>query len=181
MNYVAGWVYVACAVFITADVLGRSLIGTSSQSTVEVTGYMLAFGISWSLAHTLAKRCHIRVDVLVNRLPSGPRQWLHGLALALLCGFALFAFWAAWSVVEESWLFQAHDTSALSIPLVLPQGLWAAGVGFFALLATVLTIEVLLLLVIGRGQAVDGLLGPRTIDDEAQEALDAVRMERRGA
>ena len=57
----------------------------------------------------------------------------------------------------------------------------AAVVRFFALFATVLSVEVLLLLVIGRGQAVDGLLGPRTIDDEAQEALDALGMERRDA
>ena len=181
MNHVAGWVYVACALFITGDILGRSLLGVSSQSTVEVTGYMLAFGISWSLAHTLARRCHIRVDVLVTRLPAQPRQWLHGLALVLLCGFALFAAWAAWSLVDESWLFQARDTSALSVPLVVPQGLWAVGAGVFALFATLLTAEVLLLLVSGRGSAVDRMLGPRTIEDEAGEALEAVAMERRKA
>jgi TRAP-type mannitol/chloroaromatic compound transport system permease small subunit len=46
MAWVAGWNYVACALFITADVLGRNLLGVSSAATVEVTGYMLAVGIA---------------------------------------------------------------------------------------------------------------------------------------
>lgn len=54
MAYLAGWNYIACALFITADVLGRNLLGASSAATVEVTGYMLAGGIAWALAHTLA-------------------------------------------------------------------------------------------------------------------------------
>lgn len=69
MAWAAGWNYVLCALFITADVLGRNLLGVSSAATVEITGYMLAVGIAWGLAHALAKRAHIRVDVWVNRLP----------------------------------------------------------------------------------------------------------------
>ncbi len=48
MAYVAGWNYVACALFITFDVVARSLFGFSSKATFEVTGYMLAGGISWA-------------------------------------------------------------------------------------------------------------------------------------
>ncbi|MDB5383221.1 MAG: hypothetical protein JWO26_2853, partial [Rhodospirillales bacterium] len=90
MAHIAGWNYVACALFITFDIVGRSLFGFSSQATVEITGYMLAGGIAWGLAHTLAKRAHIRVDVLVNRLPPRRRAWLHILSLALLLGLAVF-------------------------------------------------------------------------------------------
>ena len=77
MATLAGWNYVACALFITADIIGRSVFGVSSTATVEVTGYMLAGGIAWALAHTLARRAHIRVDVWVNRLPLRLRAWLH--------------------------------------------------------------------------------------------------------
>src|ERR1700754_3161783 len=78
MNYVAGWNFILCAVFITVDVLCRNFGGFSSSATTEITSYMLAFGLAWGLAHALATRSHIRIDVLVNRLPIGLRQYLHG-------------------------------------------------------------------------------------------------------
>jgi TRAP-type C4-dicarboxylate transport system permease small subunit len=181
MAYVAGWNYIACALFITFDVVSRSFFGFSSKTTVEITGYSLAFGIAWGLAHTLAQRCHIRVDVLVNRFAPRPRQLLHGLALLLLLGFAGFIAWVASELVGESWLFDAHDNSALSIPLILPQGLWSFGIVFFAVLVIVLFVEVSLLLFAGRGEEVERLLGPRTIQDETQETLEAVAMARQKA
>lgn len=178
MAYIAGWNYIACALFITFDICARSFLGFSSKTTVEITGYSLAFGIAWGLAHTLAQRCHIRVDVLVNRFAARPRQLLHGLALLLLLPFAGFIAWVASELVGESWLFDAHDTSALSIPLILPQGLWSFGIVFFAVLALVLFVEVTLLLLDGRGEEVEKLLGPRTLQDETKEALEAVAMAR---
>jgi TRAP-type C4-dicarboxylate transport system permease small subunit len=180
MGWVAGWNYVACALFITADVLGRSLFGISSAATVEVTGYMLAIGIAWGLAHTLVQRAHIRVDVLVNRLPLALRAWLHLLALVMLGCFAGFCAWAGWALVDESLLFDAHDNSALRIPLVLPQGLWLVGLLAFCLMVFVLLLESLLALLAGQAQQLDRLLGSRTLEDETEEALEAVRMAREG-
>ncbi len=180
MAWVAGWNYLACALFVTADVLGRSLLGVSSAATVEVTGYMLAVGIAWGLAHALAQRAHIRVDVWVNRLPLRLRAWLHLFALLLLAGFGGFCAWAAWGLLDESLLFGATDNSALRIPLALPQGLWLAGIAAFCVMAAVLALEALLALLIGRAEAVDALLGARTLDDETAEALEAIGMARRG-
>jgi len=144
-----------------------------------VTGYMLAIGIAWGLAHTLAKRAHIRVDVLVNRLPIGLRAWLHTAALALLGVFAGFCAWAAWSLVDESMLFDAHDNTSLRIPLVIPQGLWFTGILAFCLMVAVLLLEALLSLLAGQGAELDRLLGSRTLEDETAEALEAVEMARR--
>ena len=64
MGYAAGWGFILCACFITFDVLARRFLGFSSQATTELTGYSLAFGISWALAHTLSTRAHVRIDVL---------------------------------------------------------------------------------------------------------------------
>jgi TRAP-type C4-dicarboxylate transport system permease small subunit len=169
-----GWMYIACSVFVTFDVLARSFLGFSSKTTTEITGYMLAFGMGWSFAYTLTERAHIRIDVLVNRLPLGVRQYLHAIALLLLAIFAVFIAWAAWSVVQESLEFDAHDNSAMSIPLVLPQGLWALGIVVFAAMVLVLCLETVVLLARNDAQSVDRLLGPRTFQDETDEALEAV-------
>jgi TRAP-type C4-dicarboxylate transport system permease small subunit len=174
MNYVAGWNFIFCAAFITIDVVCRNFGGFSSSATTEITSYMLAFGIAWGMAHALATRSHIRIDVLVNRLPIGLRQYLHAFALVLLTGLSAFFAWCAWGLVGESILFNAKDTSALAIPLVLPQGLWAVGITMLAVFAVVLLLEVVCLLATGNADEVDRLLGPRGYQEETQEALQAV-------
>jgi TRAP-type C4-dicarboxylate transport system permease small subunit len=176
MAYLAGWNYVACALLITADIIGRNFLGVSSAATVEVSGYMLACGIAWGLAHTLARRAHIRVDVLVNRMPVGVRAPLHVLSLVMLTGLALFCAWAGYMLYDESALFDAHDNSALRIPLVIPQGIWTAGIAAFAVMCAVLLLESLLALLCGRAGELDRLLGSRTLEDETEEALEAVKM-----
>ena len=94
MNYAAGWGFIFCSAFVTFDVLARNFAGFSSRATTEITSYLLAFGIAWGLAHALAMRAHIRIDVLVNRLPLGSRQVLHAFALLLMTAFALFIAWS---------------------------------------------------------------------------------------
>jgi TRAP-type C4-dicarboxylate transport system permease small subunit len=180
MAYIAGWNYVACALFITFDVVTRSVFGFTSKATIEVTGYMLAGGIAWGLAHTLARRAHIRVDVWVNRLPLALRSALHLVSLLLLGGFAAFCAWAGYSLVDESALFDAHDNSALRIPLVVPQGIWTFGILTFCLMIVVLALESLLSLFFGRAEELDRLLSSRTLEDETAEALEAVEMARGG-
>lgn len=178
MAWIAGWNYIACAFFITGDIIGRNAFGVSSAATVEITGYMLACGIAWGLAHTLAVRAHIRVDVLVTRLPLNMRAPLHLFSLLLLGVFAAFVAWAAWELVDESALFDAHDNSALRVPLVIPQGIWAVGISAFVVMCAVLFLEALLALVTGRGEQLDALLGSRSLMDETEEALEAVAMAR---
>jgi TRAP-type C4-dicarboxylate transport system permease small subunit len=180
MAHVAGWTYIACALFITFDIVARTFFGFSSQATVEVTGYMLAGGIAWALAHTLIRRAHIRVDVFANRLPVRLRAPLHILSLLLLTALGALIAWSAWELVDESALFNAHDNSALRIELVWPQGLWAFGISAFVLCCCVLLLEAVLALAAGQGAALDGLLGSRTLEDETEEALEAVAMAHEG-
>jgi TRAP-type C4-dicarboxylate transport system permease small subunit len=173
MNRAAGWLYVVCAFFVTFDVIGRKFFGVSSQGTTELTGYMLAFGIAWGLAHGLATRSHVRVDMLVARMPLVLRGPMHALALVFLTAMASLFTWRAWAVVLESWEFGAKDTSALSVPLIVPQGLWALGITVFFALTVVMVLEVLALLVRRRADLVDRMLGARTLEEDTAEALEA--------
>ena len=178
MNDVAGWLFVLCALFVSFDVLARKFFSVSSRATVEITGYMLAFGIAWGLADALTTRAHIRVDVLVSRMPLRLRVWMHALALAFLVTLAFLFTWRGWAVVRESWEFGARDSSALTIPLVVPQGLWVVGITVFFVVAVVLFVEALTLLALRRWSDVDQLLGPRTLIDEADEAIEAAGLSR---
>jgi len=178
MNDAAGWLFVVCALFVSFDVLARKFLGVSSQATVELTGYMLAFGIAWGLCDALTTRAHIRVDVIVNKLPLGLKVWAHALALTFLAVLAFFFVWRAWAVVLDSWEFNAHDSSALRVPLVVPQALWALGITAFFVLTVLMLVEIVILLSMGRRVQVDRMLGPRTLQEEADEALEAAGVSR---
>lgn len=175
MGIAAGWGFVLCAFFIAFEVLARALFGFSTGSTVEISGYMLAFGLSWSLAHALAARGHVRIDLLINRLPRSVRVPLHLLSLVLLGVFIAFVAYGAWMLVDESLLFGASDISALRIPLAIPQGLWTAGLVMFLLLIAAMFLENLLLAIAGDERQVERNLASRTYDEEAQEALEALK------
>lgn len=173
MGYVAGWGFIACALFITFDVIARRFFGFSSQATTEITGYALAFGISWALAHALTTRAHIRIDVLINHLPANVRYPMHLLSLAALLIFMGFIAKGAWDLVDESILFGATDISVLRTPLWIPQGLWAFGIVVFTALILLLLVESLLLVMAGRGREAEALVHMRTYQEEVDEALEA--------
>jgi TRAP-type C4-dicarboxylate transport system permease small subunit len=174
MNLAAGWLFVFCAFFITLEVLARNLLGFSTKSTTELSGYMLAVGISWGLANALAQRIHVRIDILVNKLPPGARPYLHAIALAALFVLAAAMAYGAWYITDESLDFRAADMSGLRTPLALPQGLWAAGIFVFAAICLVTLLDVVVLIARGRGREVDAMLGSRTYEDEAKEVLEAL-------
>lgn len=174
MGLAAGWGFILCAGFITFDVLARRFLGFSSQATTELTGYALAFGISWALAHALSARAHVRIDVLINLLPPRIRYPMHVLSLAALAVFMGFIAKGAWDLVDESLLFGATDISLIRTPLWIPQGLWTFGILVFLALILLMLLESALLLAAGRGAEVEALLHARTYDEEAAEALEAV-------
>src|SRR4051812_26239485 len=174
MGYLAGWGFILCSVFITFDVLARRFAGFSSQATTELTGYTLAFGISWGLAHALTMRAHIRIDVLINHLPDRLRYLMHLLSLAALAVFMGFIAKGAYDLVDESILFGATDISVLRTPLWIPQGLWAFGIAVFLVLIILMMAESFLLVLAGRGREAEALVHARTYEEEAAEALEAV-------
>jgi TRAP-type C4-dicarboxylate transport system permease small subunit len=175
MGIAAGWGFVLCAFFIALEVLARAFLRVSTGSTVEISSYMLAFGLSWGLGHGLARRGHVRIDILINRLPRTARVPLHLLSLALLAFFIGFVAYGAWMLVDESLLFGASDISALRTPLAIPQGLWAAGLVVFLLLILAMFVENLLLALAGDARQVERNLASRTYDEEAEETLEVLK------
>lgn len=174
MNRCAGWLFVLCALFVTFDVLARKFLGFSSQSTTELSGYMLGVGIAWGLAGALEARTHVRIDILIQKVPPRWRGYLHWLALASLAVFAGFLVYGAWHTTMESWDFKATDNSLLKTPLIIPQGLWLFGIGVFGVMVMLRVLEVALLLPGRNIEAIELLTGPRSYVEEADEALEAI-------
>jgi TRAP-type C4-dicarboxylate transport system permease small subunit len=174
MNAAAGWLLSFCAVLICAEILGRQ-VGFSLGATLEISSYILAISISWGLARALSERQHVRIDLLIARAPLRLRQYLHAAALLAMLAWTLLLTYGAVMLVRESHDFGATDRSTLTIPLIWPQGLWAAGIVFFLVFITVLFAEMILSVLANRPEHVESVMGPRTLEEEAGEALEAVR------
>ncbi len=175
---VAGWCFLAMTLLICFDIMARRMLGFSSGATSELSGYLLAVGMSWGLAAALIERAHVRIDILVQKLPLGARAWLHFVALAVLLVVAGFFAWGAAALALDSWQLRATDVSQLSTPLVVPQALWAAGLSLFLLAALGLAARTLRALAAGRPAEVERMLAPRHYDEEVAETLEVTRTDR---
>ncbi len=170
----AGWCYLLITLLICFDIVARRLLGFSTEATIEMTGYLMAVGMSWGLAGTLFERGHVRIDVLVQKLPLKIRVWLHLAALAALLVASGFFVYGALSLVRDSYTFHATDLSTLHVPLIIPQGLWAAGIVLLLLAVVAIAARALRQLATGEAEAIDGMLTARTYVEEADETLEAV-------
>jgi TRAP-type C4-dicarboxylate transport system permease small subunit len=134
--------------------------------------------MSWGLAAALVERAHVRIDMLVQRLPLGARVWCHLAALLILLVVAGFFAWGAAVLAIDSWQLRATDISQLRTPLVIPQAAWAAGFALFVVVALALAGRALLALSQGRRADVDAMLVARSYEEEAAESIDASRESR---
>lgn len=177
---VAGWCYLLITALICFDILARRLLGFSSEATAELTGYLMAVGMSWGLAGTLFERGHVRIDVLVQKLPLKLRVWLHLASLAALLVATAFFVYGACSLAKDSYDFGSTDLSALHTPLAIPQGLWAAGLALLLLAVLALGARAVRQLATGDADGMDRMLMARTYVDEAAETLEAVAEAQQG-
>ena len=120
----ASWLIVA-SIFVSAvNALVRKLFDISSNGWLEVQWYL--FGATFMLcsAWTLARREHIRIDLLFARLPRPVRQWLE------LGGHVLFLLPFAILMIALSWASFGRS--------VVNGAEWNSVPGFFAQLGLVI-------------------------------------------
>lgn len=121
---------VAIALLTLAQIMGR-LFGVLIVDAGELAGFAMAGSIFFALAHTLRTGGHIRVNLLLTRLPPGIRRifeiWSLGLATTLSGMFAVFSV----RMVIESYEFHDVSTGMIPVPLWIPQLSMAAGAVLF--------------------------------------------------
>jgi len=171
---VGGWTYVVITILICLDIVMRRLIGVSTGATTELSGYLMAVGMAWGLAGTLHERAHVRIDVLVQKLPLAARAWLHVTSLLVLAIVAGFFTWGAVALAHDSWMLGATDLSTLQMPLALPQALWAGGVALLLLACVVFLARSAVHLYTRSYQQVEHALLARGYVEEAEETLEAL-------
>jgi len=134
LSHLAGGLLLTAMMFlVTADVLGRYLLGRPIHGTTELTEFMMVGLLYFTLAHTQADKAHIKVEMLVSRL--SPKTQLFFEVLAYGLGFFLFVLitWQGTLAAMKSWKFGETTFGVILFPLFPAKVLVPIGSALFAL------------------------------------------------
>ncbi len=96
-------------------------VGLTIPSYADFTGFFLAAASFLALAHTFRQGEHIRVTILIGRLPAriawAFEFWCIGVAAAISCYFS----WYTGGLVIESYSFNDLSPGMIAVPLWIPQ------------------------------------------------------------
>lgn len=142
----AGWLLLFLTFYVTADIVLRKVFQKSIQGSDELGGYILAilcaFGFSW----TLKNRAHIRLNLVLNKLPVIVQVIINFFAYFILAAFAYAMLWRGAAMVYETAQLNAVAPTPLATPLILPQGIWLLGIIWFSIQLTIYLIQLVVLI-----------------------------------
>jgi len=141
----------------------------------DLSGYALAIASAWGFSAALLTRSHIRIDTVYVRVRSrAARAVLDVLSLLAFTLFAALVAWHGWGVFHQSYVSDSHSQSAIEMPLVLPQGLWFAGLAFFVAVALLLLARAIHAWLGGNLDDLFRLIGSKSALEEAKEEVVAI-------
>jgi TRAP-type C4-dicarboxylate transport system permease small subunit len=154
-----GWALLLYCFAVAFEIIGRRYLGFSLQGVDEYGGYLMALIVAVGFTVALYSNAHIRIDMLLPRLPCRLTLWLHVAALASIAGFAAFLVWQGAGLLAQSHKLQAVSPTPLLTPLVIPQAIWLSGLTFFLLAAGVFLLQLLRQALRGDAERVAEMVG----------------------
>ena len=169
-----GALLLIASILICIDITTRYLFAWTLGGADELSGYALAISSAWGFSSALLSRSHIRIDTVYVRVRANIRALLDLVSLAVLLFFFALVTWYAWGVVWQSVTSDSHSLSEIEAPLVVPQGLWFAGLVFFVFVAALLLVRAVMAWLAGDLATLFSLIGSKSAVDEAQEEVQNV-------
>lgn len=125
-GYISAVFLVGIAVSVVAQIIYR-MRGVTFDAT-EAAGLCLAASTFFGLAHTFRRGAHVRINLLIDRLPDRFRHKVE--ILNCLLGAVVISF-LAWHVSElalQSYQFNDVSPGLLAVPFWIPQAGVAIGI-----------------------------------------------------
>lgn len=119
---------VAICLLVLGQVVGR-FVGVTIPSANEMAGYFVLSSTFLALAPTFMFGGHIRVKLVIERLPAPLQRFFEYTSLLLAIGLVGFAAWWCIELVRESLEFGDVSPGRLAIPLAIPQSAMVLGIG----------------------------------------------------
>ena len=106
---------------VLVDVTTRYALQNPLSVAEEYGAYMLVAITCMGLAYTWKEKTHVRIEVLVDKLPLRAQRVLRLITLVLAFLFTLFMIPAAYQLVSLSFMFGTRSGGWLRTPIAWPQ------------------------------------------------------------
>jgi TRAP-type C4-dicarboxylate transport system permease small subunit len=178
--WLGGVMLFVAAAIVTAEVLLRkglgALFGTGFvfSGSDEISAYLFAVGTSWSLAHVLVTRGHVRIDALYSAFTPKLRAYCDIFALLVLGLFLAVLLERAWDVASTSFVEDIRSNTPLRIPLAWAQIPWFAGLALFGAVLVLALLRSIAAVLRGDYAKVNAIAGASTQDEEIESELEGL-------
>jgi TRAP-type mannitol/chloroaromatic compound transport system permease small subunit len=136
-----GWLLVASAVFVSAEVIARKVFLISLEGANEISSYVVAITSAWAFSYALIECGHIRIDAVYSHLSERKRALIDVFSAATLAAFAALLVWFSFRLLEFAWVNDTHANTPLRTPMWIPLLLWYLGLVLFLVLSVVSTVR----------------------------------------
>lgn len=137
MGYVGAFFIAAMMLLTTVDVIMRYAFDKPIGGVAELCGIMLVMVVAATLGWTALERAHVKVDLLMERLPKKVQFVVDAIMYLLALGiFALMTIWTTGEMFAE-----AQTSSILRISMIPFQWIFWVGLVVFCICIIVLIIE----------------------------------------
>ncbi|WP_447927220.1 TRAP transporter small permease [Vreelandella sp. EE27] len=116
--------------------IGQGRLGISITGVSEMAGYLLVGATFLGLAYTFTHHAHIRVTLLISKLPSSVRVWFEVFGLVVALAISVALGYSLVGLARESLQYNDVSSGFLSLPLWIPQTVLIIGVGLLCLALT---------------------------------------------
>ena len=135
-----GAALIVAVLYNFVNVVGRYGFGRTFISADEVQIYIMVYIAFLGAAVATWRRMHLRMDVLVQRLPRGVQAALGVLEVVLTVLLAAFVLYVASGYVRQMAGLDARSQNA-GIPMWIPHSAIVIGFGLIAVLSVLQTIQ----------------------------------------
>lgn len=123
--------------------MGLPVFGFIVPSIAEICGFLLAAGSFLALPYTLVGGGHIRIGMLVDRLPVSLRRLTEAFVGLAAAAIAAFAALAMGRLTFKSYSFNDVSYGIVPVPLAVPQALMTLGLVILAVSVLDVTVRVM--------------------------------------
>ena len=129
----------AMCLLVTGAVVVRYVFDWPVVWVPEIVGYLMVALVFLALGETMLAGRHIKIDLVVGRLPRRVRDVVDLLTLTLSVGVAGFFTWHGVSTMLRSLQYGRRDAfGALDLPLWIPQTAMPIGLSILTLVVVLL-------------------------------------------
>jgi len=128
----AGFFLVLMSALVAVQIFAR-LAGTQVPSADDFARLAMAASAFLGLAFALRTGAHIRVTLVLERVPPGARRFLDILCLALATGVSAWFAWSTGDTMIDSWRFNETTIGQVPIPKWIPLAGMTLGIALVAI------------------------------------------------